>query len=165
MFIGYLLQRRFGPPRRTVVGVAPFVTVAMSRCCLLTPPPALRPPLPANGCQPASVVKYNQAGIGHYKDRQLEEAKAEFLLAVSEGPKCAEAHYNLGNTLWYLGQKEEARTHLLQAADLAPGNAVIWDSPVLRPYGEPQKDTKKKKEAASEQAPGAFGNRGRFGGY
>src|SRR2546427_12541616 len=86
-------------------------------------------------------------------------------MAVSEGPKCAEAHYNLGNTLWYLGEKEEARTHLLKAADLAPGNAAIWDSPVLRPYGEPQKDTKNKKATASEQAPGASGNRGRLGGY
>jgi TolA-binding protein len=140
-----------------------LLVVAMSGCSLLNPPLALRPPLPANGCQPASVVKYNQAGIGHYKERRLKAAKAEFLMAVSEGPKCAEAHYNLGNTLWYLGEKEEARTHLLQAADLAPGNAVIWDSPVLRPYGEPQKE--KKKGPALDQAPGAFGNRGRFGGY
>lgn len=150
---------------RAASAVAAFLAVTMSGCSWLNPPPPLRPPLPAHGCQPASVVKYNQAGIGHYKERWLEAAKTEFLMAVSEGPKCAEAHYNLGNTLWYLGQKEEARTHLLQAADLAPGNAVIWDSPVLRPYGEPQKDTKKKKETASEQAPGAFGNRGRFGGY
>ena len=138
--------------------------VAVTGCSLLNPPPPLRPALPANGCQPASVVTYNQAGIAHYKERQLEAAKAEFLMAVSAGPKCAEAHYNLGNTLWYLGEKDEARTHLLQAADLAPGNAVIWDSPVLRPYGEPQKE-KKKKDTAAEQAPGAFGNRGRLGGY
>jgi tetratricopeptide (TPR) repeat protein len=148
---------------RATCAFATFLAVAMPGCSLLNPPPPLRPPLPANGCKPASVVKYNQAGIAHYKERRLEAAKAEFLLAVSEGPKCAEAHYNLGNTLWYLGEKEEARTHLLQAADLAPGNAVIWDSPVLRPYGEPQKE--KKKGPALEQAPGAFGNRGRFGGY
>lgn len=150
---------------RAARAFATFLAVAMSGCSLFNTPPPLRPPLPANGCQPASVVTYNQAGIGHYKEHRLEAAKAEFLMAVSAGPKCAEAHYNLGNTLWYLGEKEEARTHLLQAADLAPGHAVIWDSPVLRPYGEPQKDTKKKKETASEQAPGAFGNRGRQGGY
>ena len=150
------------PPMRSARVV--LLVAALSGCSLFNPPPPFRPPLPANGCQPASVIKYNQAGIAHYKEKQLEAAKAEFLMAVSEAPKCAEAHYNLGNTLWYLGEKEEARTHLLQAADLAPGNAVIWDSPVLRPYGEPQKD-KKKKETASEQAPGAFGNRGRLGGY
>jgi Tfp pilus assembly protein PilF len=148
---------------RVVRALASYLVVAMSGCSVLNPPPPLRAPLPANGCQPAAVVKYNQAGIGYYKARQLRAAKAEFLMAVSEGPKCAEAHYNLGNTLWYLGEKEEARTHLLQAADLAPGNAVIWDSPVLHPYGEPQKE--KKKGPASEQAPGAFGNRGRLGGY
>jgi tetratricopeptide (TPR) repeat protein len=148
---------------RAARALAPCLAVALTGCSLLNPPPPLRPPLPANGCQPATVVKYNQAGMGHYKERRLQAAKAEFLLAVSEAPKCAEAHYNLGNTLWYLGEKEEARAHLLQAADLAPGNAVIWDSPVLHPYGEPQKE--KKKGPASEQAPGAFGNRGRLGGY
>ncbi len=142
-----------------------LLAAATAGCSWLNPTPTLRPPLPTNGCQPASVSQYNQAGIAHYKEQRLEAAKAEFLMAVSEAPKCAEAHYNLGNTLWYLGEKEEARTHLLRAADLAPGNAVIWDSPVLHPYGEPQKDTKKKKESASEQAPGAVGNRGRFGGY
>src|SRR5437870_2734395 len=85
--------------------------VAVTGCSLLNPPPPLRPALPANGCQPASVVKYNQAGIARYKERQLEAAKAEFLMAVSAGPKCAEAHYNLGNTLWYLGEKTKpART-------------------------------------------------------
>ena len=102
--------------------------------------------------------------MAHYKERRLEEAKAEFLAAVSDGPKCAEAHYNLGLALSYLGAKNEARAHFLEAANLAPGNQVIWDSPALRPYGEPQLE-KKKKETASEQAPGGFGNRGRLGGY
>ena len=100
-----------------------------------------------------------------YKEHRLEEAKVKFLAAVSDGPKCAEAHYNLGLALSYLGAKDEARGHFLEAANLAPGNQVIWDSPALRPYGEPQLE-KKKKETASEQAPGAFGNRsGRVGGY
>ncbi len=105
------------------------------------------------------------AGMALYKERRMEDAKAKFLAAVAEGPKCAEAHYNLGLTLSYLGAKDEAREHFLEAANLAPGNQVIWDSPALRPYGEPQVE-KKKKESASEQAPGAFGSRGgRLGGY
>ena len=138
--------------------------LAVSGCSLLNPPSPLRPALPANNCQPLSVTKHNLAGMVHYKEQRLEPAKEEFLIAVEEGPKCAEAHYNLGLTLTYLGEKDEARKHFIEAADLAPGNQVIWDSPALRPYGEPQKE-KKKKDSASEQAPGAFGNRGRFGGY
>src|SRR5207249_3182635 len=112
--------------------------------------------LPANGCQPAAAVKHNLAGTAHYKERRLEPAKEEFLAAVSAAPKCAEAHYNLGNVLWYLGERDDAHTHYIEAANLAPGNQVIWDSPALHPYGEPQKE-KKKKETAAEQSPGGFG--------
>ena len=141
-----------------------LAVLAVSGCSIFNPPPPLRPTLPANSCKPLSVTKHNLAGIAHYKEQRLEPAKAEFLIAVEEGPKCAEAHYNLGLALTYLGEKEEARKHFIDAANLAPGHQVIWDSPALRPYGDPQKE-KKKKETASEQAPGAFGNRGRMGGY
>jgi len=99
-----------------------------------------------------------------YNERRFEGAKAKFLEAVKDGPNCAEAHYNLGLALSYLGVKEVAREHFLQAANLAPGNQIIWDSPALHPYGEPQKE-KKPTKAATEQAPGAFSNRARTGGY
>ena len=141
-----------------------LAVLTVSGCTLLNPPSPLRPTLAANNCQPLSVTKHNLAGMAHYKERRLEPAKEEFLIAVEEGPKCAEAHYNLGLALTYLGEKEEARKHFLEAADLAPGNQVIWDSPALRPYGDPQKE-KKKKETAAEKAPGGFGNRGQLGGY
>jgi len=141
-----------------------LAVLAVSGCSILNPSSPLRPTLPANNCQPLSVSQHNLAGIAHYKEQRLEPAKEEFLIAVEEGPKCAEAHYNLGLALTYLGEKEEARKHFIEAANLAPGNQVIWDSPALRPYGEPQKE-KRKKDTASEQAPGAFGNRGRMGGY
>jgi tetratricopeptide (TPR) repeat protein len=141
-----------------------LAVLAVSGCSILNPPSALRPTLPANNCQPLSVSQHNLTGIAHYKERRLEPAKEEFLIAVAEGPQCAEAHYNLGLALTYLGEKEEARKHFIEAANLAPGNQVIWDSPALRPYGEPQKE-KKKKDTAAEQAPGGFSNRGRLGGY
>jgi tetratricopeptide (TPR) repeat protein len=131
---------------------------------MFSKPPAVRPPLAATACKPSSVIKTNQAGMTLYNERQFEAAKEKFTAAVSEGPKCAEAHYNLGLSLSYLGAKEEARLHFIEAANLAPGNQVIWDSPALRPYGEPQKEKKTTKSAA-EQAPGGFGNRGRVGGY
>jgi tetratricopeptide (TPR) repeat protein len=126
--------------------------------------PEIRPALAASTCKPPSVAQNNQAGIALYNERQFEAAKAKFAQAVTDNPKCAEAHYNLGLSLSYLGAKEEAREHFIEAANLAPGNQIIWDSPALRPYGEPQKEKKNSKSAA-EQAPGAFGNRSRIGGY
>src|SRR3989441_11271381 len=75
---------------RSACAFTTFLAVAMSGCSLVNPPPPLRPPLPANGCQPASVVKHNQAGIGYYKVRQLEAAKGEFLMAESRGPEGGE---------------------------------------------------------------------------
>jgi tetratricopeptide (TPR) repeat protein len=143
-----------------------LAVLVVSGCSILNPPPpSLKPALPTNNCHPPSVTKHNLAGMAHYKERRLDPAREEFQIAVEEGPKCAEAHYNLGLTLTYLGEKEEARKHFIEAADLAPGNQVIWDSPALHPYGEPQKE-KKKKDTAAEQTPGGFGKGGgRMGGY
>ena len=134
-------------------------------CSMGTPAPTIRPPLSASACKPPGVAQNNQAGMALYNERRFDAAKAKFLQAIADGPTCAEAHYNLGLALSYLGGKEEAREHFLEAANLAPGNQIIWDSPALHPYGEPLKETKKPTKAATEQAPGAFGNRSRPGGY
>lgn len=143
------------------------VVLVGAGCSTFKTTPMTRPPLAATACKPTSASQANQAGSALYNQRRWEAAKAKFEEAVTEGPKCAEAHYNLGLALTNLGAKDEARNHFLEAADLAPGNQVIWDSPALRPYGEPQKEVKKKDKSgtAAEQAPGAFGNRGRLGGY
>src|SRR3989442_4038241 len=100
---------------RSACAFTTFLAVAMSGCSLVNPPPPLRPPLPANGCQPASVVKHNQAGIGYYKVRQLEAAKGEFLMAEFEGAESADGHCKPGNTPRELGRKTQAPTHLLKA--------------------------------------------------
>jgi Tfp pilus assembly protein PilF len=147
---------------RTLVLALTPVLVLLSACSALTPEPTIRPALAASGCKPASVVENNQAGIALYTQHRFEAAKTKFTEAVAAAPKCAEAHYNLGLSLSYLGEKEAARSHFLEAATLAPGNQIIWDSPALRPYGEPQKEKKSTKTAA-EQAPGAFSNRSRPG--
>jgi hypothetical protein len=34
-----------------------------------------------------------------------------------------------------MGDQTGAKPHFIQAANLAPGNKVIWDSPPLRRYG------------------------------
>ncbi|MBI3810424.1 MAG: tetratricopeptide repeat protein [Nitrospirae bacterium] len=141
-----------------------LAVLAVSGCAILNPPSPLKPTLAANNCQPPGAAKHNVAGMAHYKEQRFEPAMGKFQVAVEEGPTCAEAHYNLGLTLMYMGEKDEARKHFMEAANLAPGNQVIWDSPALRPYGEPQKE-QKKKSTAVEKAPGGFGQRGGMGGY
>jgi tetratricopeptide (TPR) repeat protein len=136
----------------------------ISMGCSSTKAAAVRPPLSAVACKPLGVVQSNQSGMALYNEGRFEAAKEKFMEAVTLAPTCAEAHYNLGLTLSYLGAKDDARQHFMEAANLAPGNQVIWDSPALHPYGEPQKE-KKTTKAATEQSPGAFGNRGRLGGY
>ena len=147
---------------RTIIILGIPLAFVLSACSVFTPAPTIRPALSATGCKPASASEANQAGIALYTQQRFEAAKAKFTEAVQNGPNCAEAHYNLGLSLSYLGDKETARNHFLEAATLAPGNQVIWDSPALRPYGEPQKEKKTTKTAA-EQSPGAFSNRSRPG--
>jgi hypothetical protein len=45
-----------------------------------------------------------------------------------------------------LGDTEQARQQFLEAANLAPGDKVIWDSPALRPFGNPDSPKKAAKE-------------------
>ncbi len=76
---------------------------------------------------------------------QWEAAKKEYEGAIEIQPSLAEAHYNLGLALMRLGDPNEARHHFLEAANLAPGNKVIWNSPPLRRHGNVQ--TKAEAEA------------------
>ena len=59
-------------------------------------------------------------------------AEQAFRQALAIDATSAEAHYNLAVTLDRMGNKAEAKRHYIQAANLAPGNKVIWDSPPLR---------------------------------
>ena len=52
--------------------------------------------------------------------------------ATAAQPELAEAHYNLAVCLDRMGERAEAKKHYVTAANLAPGNKVIWDSPPLR---------------------------------
>ena len=60
-------------------------------------------------------------------------------MALTEQP----AHYNYALALNALGDSDVARQHFLQAADLSPGDKVIWDSPALSPYGNPENKNRK----------------------
>jgi len=69
----------------------------------------------------------------------MEVAKQHFETAIKAAPSLAEAHYNLGMGLYEKGVMAEARPHFMKAADLGPGNKVIWSSPPLSGISVPSK--------------------------
>ena len=73
-----------------------------------------------------------------FSEGKIDLAGNAFQAALAEDPNMAEAHYNLALTLSSRGIREEAEQHFIEAANLAPGHKVIWDSPLLRPYGSPR---------------------------
>ncbi|WP_447972688.1 tetratricopeptide repeat protein [Nitrospira sp. Kam-Ns4a] len=106
--------------------------------------PAPRMPLPLGPGAPQPAVQYTLLGTTEYKNGQLNEARTHFEQAVAAAASSGEAHYNLGLVLYALGENEQAREHFIEAANLAPGHKVIWDSPALRPFGSPEPSTPKK---------------------
>jgi Flp pilus assembly protein TadD len=62
-------------------------------------------------------------------------AEKAFRDTIAAQPTFAEAHYNLAVALERAGNKAEAKKHYLEAANLAPGHKIIWDSPPFRETG------------------------------
>lgn len=102
--------------------------------CATGPPPepTLRAP---TGTAPEAVTMMEE-GNRLFAEGQWERSKQRYEAAITAQPTLAEAHYNLALTLERLGNRAEARRHYLEAANLAPGHKVIWNSPPLRRYGE-----------------------------
>ena len=97
----------------------------------------LRPPASAESAVVGAMEEGNRLFAAH----QWQAAKAQYEAAIRVQPSLAEAHYNLALALGQLGSPKEARHHFLEAANLAPGHKVIWDSPPLRPYGNPESES------------------------
>lgn len=90
-----------------------------------------------SGVEPQAFTLTEQ-GTQAYQGKQFEDAKTYFAQAVETAPQSGQAHYNYALALNALGDTEQARQHFIEAANLAPGDKVIWDSPALRQYGNPQ---------------------------
>jgi Tfp pilus assembly protein PilF len=91
----------------------------------------------------ASVAQQVEQGNRDFAARHWTEAKSAYLTAIEHDPALAEAHYNLALTLEHLGDKGEARKHYVKAANLAPGNKIIWNAPPLRKFdGDAELDKK-----------------------
>ena len=104
------------------------------------------------GAKP-QAVSYTEQGTQAYQARQFDEAKKLFSEAMAAAPDSGPAHYNYALSLYSLGETEEARQHFLEAANLAPGDKTIWDSPALHQYGDPQTEKKAKEHGTTTGRP------------
>lgn len=83
------------------------------------------------GVSPA-VTAQLERGNTLFAAQKWAEAEQVYRQTIAAEPGLAEAHYNLATTLYRAGNKAEAKKHYIEAANLAPGNKVIWDAPPLR---------------------------------
>ena len=146
--------------RRCVMLGVMLTLVATAACSHKRKP--LVPLLLEGEVKPHATVLTEQ-GTAAYQTQQYEDAKRYFEQAVAEAPESGQAHYNYALALNALGNMEVARRHFLQAADLAPGDKIIWDSPALSPFGNPENKNKAKLKPYSPKR-SSFGT-GTPGGY
>jgi Flp pilus assembly protein TadD len=146
---------------RRAVGLLLLLPLAFwLAACAHKEQPKPRSPLAISPSFPRTVIEANQQGTVQYQSGDFEGAKSLFTQVVTGAPQSAEAHYNLGLALYALGEADEARDHFIEAANLAPGNKVIWDSPALRPYGSPDPNIPPKKAKEYQgRAGGRIGQR------
>ena len=106
-----------------------------SACTHSKPTPLV--PLELTSGANAQAVALNTQGMQAFHSGQFAEAKTYFAQAIKTVPDSGQAHYNYALTLNALGETDDARQHFIEAANLAPGDKVIWDPPALRPFGSP----------------------------
>jgi len=111
-----------------------LVLVVLAGCAGPEKPRVVTLAAPA-GTPPAAAAAVEE-GNRLFLQKQWEPAKAQYESAIKIYPDLAEAHYDLGLTLDKLGDKNASFKHYKQAADLAPGNQVIWNAPPFRRHAD-----------------------------
>lgn len=114
-----------------------FVSAGWTACSSKPQAKQLAPLALMEGGVKAQAITLTEQGTQAYQAKQFEEAKGFFGQAMETAPQSGQAHYNYALALNALGDTEAARQHFLEAANLAPGDKVIWDSPALSPFGNP----------------------------
>jgi Flp pilus assembly protein TadD len=127
-----------------VIALAVLLMAVGLSACASEPKAKAREPLLLTPGTPQTAQQATSQGTVAYLAGRYDEAKSAFAQAVSAAPNSGEAHYNLGLALFKLGDTDTAREHFMQAANLSPGNKVIWDSPALSAYGTVESTNKKK---------------------
>lgn len=127
--------------RHTTSPIAILMTIVLVGCAAeqRAPMETLRAPVGTT----ASVSAAMERGNGLFAAQDWSGAKEAYAAILNTDPSLAEAHYNLALTLDKMGEKAEARKHYVQAANLAPGNKVIWNAPPLRKFDQDQELSKK----------------------
>jgi Tfp pilus assembly protein PilF len=105
-----------------------------------------------SGVNPQAVTLTEQ-GTQAYEAKQFDDAKNYFSQAVAAAPQSGPAHYNYALSMYIMGDTEQARQQFMEAANLAPGDKVIWDSPALSPYGNPESPKKSKQPSTPGTRP------------
>lgn len=132
-------------PIKTIALLALLLVSGLSACAS-EQKVKVREPLPLSPSVAPNAQQFTSQGSSAYLAGRYDEAKGLFAQAVSAAPSSGEAHYNLGLALFKLGDTDTARDHFIQAANLAPGNKIIWDSPALSPYSSPNPNIPKKEK-------------------
>lgn len=131
---------------KAITALTLFCAILWCAACAKEPEkPKARVPLPLGMSVSTVAVQATEQGTQAYQSRRFDEAKTAFEQAVAAAPDSGEAHYNLGLALFAMGDNDAAREHFIEAANFSPGNKVIWDSPALRQYGNPDPSIPKKK--------------------
>ena len=112
-----------------------LLVFSVSACTHAKPKPLV--PLELAYGTKADAIALNTQGAQAFQAGQMAEATNLFGQAVKAAPDSGQAHYNYALALNALGQTDQARQEFIEAANLAPGDKVIWDSPALRPFGNP----------------------------
>jgi hypothetical protein len=143
-----------------MVGIC-LAMVQATGCASPKPAPQLVLDPPPNAVEEARVllVEGNQL----FTEGRWEPARRQFQGAIERQSDLAEAHYNLALSLERLGDRANAKKHYIEAANLAPGHKVIWDSPPLRRFGNVPDAPYE--TGATPGVPGVGGMGGGMGGF
>lgn len=136
-----------------------FALVGMGACSSKPKQKVLVPLALLDGGVKPQAISATEQGMQAYQTKQFEEAKKYFEQAVIAAPQSGEAHYNYALALNKLGDSEAARKQFIEAANLAPGNKIIWDSPPLSPFGNPELEEKKVPAPQNPNHRGGMGGR------
>jgi Tfp pilus assembly protein PilF len=115
-----------------IVGMCFFLS-GIAGCASDKPAPLTTLAPPPNVA--AQVLPVYTEGTQSFREGRYEAARQQFQSVVDQQPDLAEAHYNLALSMERMGDPAGAKKHYIEAANLAPGHKVIWNSPPLRRYG------------------------------
>ncbi|MCG3776049.1 MAG: hypothetical protein JW395_2898 [Nitrospira sp.] len=136
------LERDSGMNPLFLLGVS-FLLFGVTACAFMDKKEKPLVPLGLESGAKPQAVTLTEQGTQAYHAKQFNEAKNYFSQAVAEAPQSGPAHYNYALALNNVGETEQARQQFMEAANFAPGDKVIWDSPALRPYGKVEPSTRK----------------------